>query len=105
MLRDRNGSRSGAEYIFLCVRIMKKHEKAQNRIDFLSYRMYNMFMGGVKTMAKMGRPKSDNTKNKILSVRVEDSLYKRICDYAEQNDLTVTEVVLESVERLLKSVR
>ncbi len=53
-------------------------------------------------MAKMGRPKSDNTKKKILSIRVEDSLYKRICDYAEQNNLTLTEVVLESLERLFE---
>ena len=68
----------------------------------MSYRMYNMFMGGIKAMAKMGRQKSDNTKKKILSIRVEDSLYKRICDYAEQNNLTLTEVVLESLERLFE---
>ncbi|MCD8181387.1 MAG: hypothetical protein LUF26_07915 [Firmicutes bacterium] len=52
-------------------------------------------------MAKMGRPKSDNPKKKVLSVRVEDALYERICDYADQNNMTVTEVVLESLEKLL----
>lgn len=34
-------------------------------------------------MAKMGRPKSENTKKKTLSIRVEDALYDRICAYAE----------------------
>lgn len=52
--------------------------------------MYNMFMGDIKAMVKIGRPQSDNTKKKILSIRVEDSLYKRICDYAKQNNLTLT---------------
>ena len=39
-------------------------------------------------MAKTGRPKSENVKKKVLSIRVEDSMYKRICDYARktQND-------------------
>ena len=51
-------------------------------------------------MAEMGRPKSENSNKKIFSVRVEDSLYNRICDYARQHNMTVTEVVLESLERL-----
>ena len=46
-------------------------------------------------MAKMGRPKSENAKKKTLSIRVEDALYERICTYAEQHQLTVTEVVLQ----------
>lgn len=53
-------------------------------------------------MAKMGRPKSDNSKKKVLSVRVEDSLYEKILAYAKQNNLTVTEVVLEGLKKLLK---
>ena len=44
-------------------------------------------------MAKTGRPKSENVKKKVLSIRVEDSMYKRICDYAE--------VVLQGLERIL----
>ena len=56
----------------------------------------------VEAMAKMGRPKSENVKKKVLSVRVEDSMYARICDYAQKHNMTVTEVVLESLERLFK---
>ena len=39
-------------------------------------------------MAKIGRPKLENVKKKVLSIRVEDSMYKCICDYARkpQND-------------------
>jgi hypothetical protein len=42
-------------------------------------------------MAKTGRPKSENVKKKVLSIRVEDSMYKRICDYAGKHKMTVTE--------------
>ena len=42
-------------------------------------------------MAKIGRPKSENVKKKVLSIRVEDSMYKCICDYARNHKMTVTE--------------
>ena len=43
-------------------------------------------------MAKTGRPKSDNVKKKVLSIRMEDSMYKCICDYANKHKMTMTEV-------------
>lgn len=52
-------------------------------------------------MTKMGRPKSENTKKKMVSIRLEDSVYERICAYAEQHQLTVTEVVLQGLEKIL----
>lgn len=52
-------------------------------------------------MAKMGRPKSENAKKKVLSIRVADSQYQRICAYAEQHQMTVTEVVLQGLEKIL----
>ena len=52
-------------------------------------------------MAKMGRPKSEKCKKKTLSIRVEDALYERICTYAEQHQLTVTEVVLQGLDKVL----
>ena len=51
-------------------------------------------------MAKTGRPKSDNVKKKVLSIRVEDSMYRRICDYAGKHKMTVTEVVLQGLEKM-----
>ena len=44
-------------------------------------------------MAKTGRPKSENVKKKVLSIRVEDPLYKRICDSATKNNMTVTDLL------------
>ena len=52
-------------------------------------------------MAKIGRPKSENEKKKGLSIREEDSMYKWICDYARKHKMTVTEVVLQGLEKVL----
>lgn len=52
-------------------------------------------------MAKMGRPKSENSKKRILSIRTDDSLFEKICDYARKHNMTVTEVVLAGLERIL----
>ena len=53
-------------------------------------------------MAKIGRPKSENVKKKVLSIRGgEDSMYKCICDYARKHEMTVTEVVLQGLEKVL----
>ena len=56
-------------------------------------------------MAKMGRQKSENAKKKTLSIRVEDALYERICNYAEQHQLTVTEVVLQGLDKVLSDLK
>ena len=34
-------------------------------------------------------------------IRVEDSMYKCICDYARKHKMTVTEVVLQGLEKVL----
>ena len=44
-------------------------------------------------MARTGRPKSENVKKKVLSIRVEDPMYKRICDYARKHKMTVTDLL------------
>ena len=56
-------------------------------------------------MAKMGRPKSDNAKKKTLSIRVGDAPYERICNYAQQHQLTVTEVVLQGLDKVLSDLK
>ena len=55
-------------------------------------------------MAKMGRSKSENAKKKTLSIRVEDALYERICNYAE-HQLTVTGVVLQGLDKVLSDLK
>ena len=51
-------------------------------------------------MAKMGRPKSENAKN-YVNIRVEDDLYARIRSYAAQHQMTITEVVLLGLSKVL----
>ena len=71
-------------------------------IDFTSYRKYNVGIGGIRAeMKKMGRPKSDNAKKKVLSIRVPDQLYSQMLAYAEQHKMTTTDIVLKGVEILL----
>ena len=55
----------------------------------------------VYRVAKMGRPKSDNAKKKVLSIRVPDQLYSQMLAYAEQHKMTTTDIVLKGVEILL----
>lgn len=70
-------------------------------LDFLSYRKYNDY-GGMRTvMTKMGRPKAEISKKKIISIRVDDFMYARICYYAKKHQLTVTEVILQGLEEKL----
>lgn len=71
-------------------------------VDILSYKKYNMIIGGMKVaMAKMGRPKSENRKKKVLSIRVSDQLYLQLLAYAEKHDMTTTDVVLRGVEAFI----
>ena len=67
----------------------------------MSYRKYNVGIGGIRAeMKKMGRPKSDNAKKKVLSIRVPDQLYSQMLAYAEQHKMTTTDIVLKGVEIL-----
>ena len=52
-------------------------------------------------MKKMGRPKSDNAKKKVLSIRVPDQLYSQMLAYAKQHKMNTTDIVLKGVEILL----
>ena len=68
----------------------------------MSYGKYNVGIGGIRAeMKKMGRPKSDNAKKKVLSIRVPDQLYSQMLAYAEQHKMNTTEIVLKGVEMLL----
>lgn len=52
-------------------------------------------------MTKMGRPKSENTKKKVLSIRVSDQLYTQLLAYAKEHNMTTTKVVLRSIETFI----
>ena len=52
-------------------------------------------------MTKMGRPKSENVKKKVLSIRVPDQLYSQVLAYAEKHNMSTTDVVISGVEMLI----
>lgn len=54
-------------------------------------------------MAKMGRPKKDETKCKFVGVRLSDVQYTRLMQYASEHGLTVTQVVLDALEKFIQS--
>jgi len=53
-------------------------------------------------MAKMGRPKTDDPREKSLGVRVTNDEYKVIKEYATKHDMTITETLLKGVKELMK---
>ncbi len=54
-------------------------------------------------MAKMGRPKKENKKEKILSIRLSDETYQKLLAYISDTDQTMTEVVLRALEKELSN--
>lgn len=54
-------------------------------------------------MAKMGRPKVDEVKDKTLTMRVTPAEYQVIKQYAQSHNLTITQVLQKGVKLLLKT--
>ena len=52
-------------------------------------------------MAKAGRPKTDVTKEKVVSVRMKPEDYEKLKKYADSSEMTVTEVVQKGVSIIL----
>ena len=51
-------------------------------------------------MSKMGRPKLDIIKDKIVTVRMSDEEYHKLKDYSEKHQQTITETIKKGVELL-----
>ena len=51
-------------------------------------------------MAKMGRPKIDNPKQKSIGIRMSEEEREKLLQYASEHDKTITEVVQEAVNKL-----
>ena len=54
-------------------------------------------------MGKMGRPKSDVIKDKIVTIRMSAEEYQKLRDYSESHRQTITETLKEGVDLLYKS--
>ncbi len=57
----------------------------------------------VHTLAKMGRPKTDEPRHNQVMVRFTDKEYKKLKECAEEKNLTITETVRKGVEEMLNS--
>ena len=54
-------------------------------------------------MSKMGRPKSDNNKDKIVAVRLTDDEHKRLTMYAERYSLNMSDVLKSGLYKILEN--
>lgn len=54
-------------------------------------------------MAKMGRPKSDVIKDKIVTIRMSAEEHQKLRDYSENHQQTITETLKEGVDLLYKT--
>ena len=54
-------------------------------------------------MAKMGRPKSDVIKDKIVTIRMSAEEHQKLRDYSEKHQQTITETLKEGVDFLYKT--
>lgn len=48
-------------------------------------------------MKKIGRPKLDVTKNKVVTLRMSGEEYKRLRDFSEDHQQTITDTIKEGV--------
>ena len=49
-------------------------------------------------MAKMGRPKSENPKNKVIAFKQTEQEAARLKEYASRHNMTITEVLQRGIE-------
>lgn len=54
-------------------------------------------------MAKMGRPRVEEAKDRAITMRVTPAEYKKIKEYAQAHDLTITQVLQKGVEKVFQS--
>lgn len=54
-------------------------------------------------MGKMGRPKSDIIKDRIVTIRMSDEEYSRLKEYSRKHQQTITETIKEGVSLLYEA--
>lgn len=55
-------------------------------------------------MAKMGRPKSDVIKDKIVTIRMSAEEHQKLRDYSEKHQQTITETLKEELTYYIRLV-
>ena len=54
-------------------------------------------------MAKMGRPKKEETRSNAVMVRFTDKEYQKLKEHAEKTELTIAEIVRYGVKDITRS--
>lgn len=54
-------------------------------------------------MAKMGRPKVDVVRDKTITMRVTPDEHKKLKEYAQAQNLTITQVLQKGVEKVMQT--
>ncbi len=54
-------------------------------------------------MRKIGRPKSDVIKDKIVTIRMSDEEHIKLKDYSEKHQQTITETIKKGIDLLYKT--
>ncbi len=54
-------------------------------------------------MGKVGRPKSENRKNKSLTIRISDEMQEQLIKYASDHNMTMSAVAIHALEKELSS--
>lgn len=67
-------------------------------VDKSYYEKYNSHCEEVYALSKMGRPKLEKIKDRIVTVRMSDEEYEKLKAYAESHKMTVTELIKKGVE-------
>ncbi len=53
-------------------------------------------------MAKMGRPRIDETIRKVMSIRMSDSEMEMTKKYAKEHNITVTQTIVKAVKMMVE---
>lgn len=54
-------------------------------------------------MGKIGRPKSDVIKDRIVTIRMSDEEHDKLKEYSQEHQQTITETIKEGVDLLYKT--
>lgn len=54
-------------------------------------------------MGKMGRPKSDVIKGRMVTIRMSDEEHEKLKEYSKEHQQTITETIKEGVRLLYKA--
>lgn len=54
-------------------------------------------------MSKMGRPKKEVIKDKLVAIRLEPAEYDRLVKYSQKHCLTMTEIIKRGIDLVYKN--